>query len=400
MSSRCSLKRTKPLVSSAALGLYVHIPFCSVKCFYCDFTAFSGQGGTARRYLAVLEAEARLAAPYGRPSTLYVGGGTPSELSAGEIEELFNAVERAYPEAEFRETTFEANPESLDARKLKLLRERGVTRLSLGLQTLDDHLLKAIGRRHTAQDFFEVYRRARELTGLAVNVDLMYGLPGQTLEACLESLDGVLGLEPEHVSLYGLQVEDRTLFAKRQVESDEDLEREMFEKCLQRLERAGLRHYEISNFARPGFESIHNLNYWHDGEYTGLGCGAASYIKGERSTNIERLIAYMEAVEKGVRPVAESECLSGKEKLGETIFLGLRLLEGLDLSSEMESQFKREWESLAGRGLIRREGSRARLTREGVFLANQVFAEFVPPFEEKKSLISESLHALRAGGTG
>ncbi len=379
-----------PAVAEKIVGLYVHIPFCSVKCFYCDFAAFSGQGRTARRYLAALEREAGLA-PKREPGTLYVGGGTPSELAAGEIQELFALLARAYPGACFQEVTFEANPESLDARKLRLLSRAGVTRLSLGLQAADDALLGAIGRRHTVEDFLDVFRAARQ-EGLAVNVDLIYALPGQTLESWLAGLRLVLGLEPEHVSVYGLQVEDRTLFAKRGVEADEDLGREMFEAALELLGDAGYRHYEISNFARPGFESLHNRNYWRDGEYIGLGCGAASHLNGERWTSIERLLPYCEALEKGRLPKAESERLTGRRKLGEAALLGLRLLEGLELTPQLEAAFEGEWRELRAEGLLEREGSRARLTREGVFLANRVFRRFVSPFSEETALRGEGLH--------
>lgn len=364
------------------LGLYVHVPFCSVKCFYCDFAAFSGQGRLVGRYLSALEAEAGLFPAGPRPGTLYVGGGTPSELKAPEIAELFALIGRAYPGAGFAEATFEANPESLDAPKLEVLREAGVGRLSLGLQTLDEGLLKSIGRRHGAREFLEVYGEARRQGGFAINVDLMYGLPGQTLEHHRRSLAEVLALSPEHVSLYGLQVEDRTLFSRRQVANDEGLEREMFEESLDRLLEAGYHHYEISNFARPGFESRHNRIYWENGEYIGLGCGAASHLGGLRSMNTDRLEAYCRAVESGRRPLEETERLEGRERLGETAWLGLRLIDGFRPGPALEAAFASEWGGLERRGLLLRSGERVRLSREGIFLANQVFREFVAPLGE------------------
>lgn len=367
-------------------GLYVHIPFCSVKCFYCDFTAFAGQGRAVSRYLAALESEARMKSSL-VPDTLYIGGGTPSELSAPQIGELFDMIRRSYSSSSFHEITFEANPESLTAEKLCILREAGVTRLSLGLQALDDRVLKAVGRRHTAAEFLDVYRQARTFEGWAISIDLMYGLPEQTTESFLKGLDEVLALSPEHLSLYGLQVEDRTLFAKRGVEPDEDACRAMYEDSIERLNASGYRHYEISNFAKPGFESVHNKIYWRDGEYIGLGCGAASFLGGARSSNVEKLAAYCEAVEAGKLPVALTERLTGREKLGETVMLGLRLVEGFDIGPGLIDEFKAEISRLLRQGLLRLDGTRLRLTRDGIFLANRAFMEFLPPYEKQEAVI-------------
>ncbi|MEK7390474.1 MAG: radical SAM family heme chaperone HemW [Elusimicrobiota bacterium] len=365
-------------------GLYAHIPFCSVKCFYCDFAAFSGQGKFADRYLDALEAEAALH-PVSSPGTLYVGGGTPSELSAAQIQNLFSRLRRAYGQPRWSEVTFEGNPESLDEDKLQLLAQEGVTRLSIGLQTADDALLPAIGRRHTAADFEHAFRAARKAGFQSLSVDLMFGLPGQTLGSLESTLERVLALGPEHISLYGLQVEDRTLFAKRSTKEDPDLSREMFELSIERLAQAGLEQYEISNFAKPGFRSIHNLNYWRRGEYVGLGCSAASFYGGRRQTNVERLVAYLEHVEARRRPLAESETPSGLDALGEEAFLGLRMIEGFIPSHELREAFKDEWAALASRSLVREDGGRWRLSREGVFLANEVFREFVAPFDREEA---------------
>ncbi|MBI4346764.1 MAG: radical SAM family heme chaperone HemW [Elusimicrobia bacterium] len=354
-------------------GLYVHIPFCAVKCFYCDFTAFSGQRAQVARYLRALRSEAERHRGLAF-DTLYVGGGTPSELAEAEIRELFGSLPGPY-----REATFEANPESLDAGKRRALRDCGATRLSLGLQTADDRLLSAIGRKHTWDDFRRVYE-ACAADGFSVNVDLMYALPGQTLEQSDRSVDAVLALRPDHVSLYGLQVEDRTLFGKREVEVDEDLARAMFESALDRLAAGGLEHYEVSNFARPGRQSIHNRIYWRNGEYLGLGCGASSYLSGERLANLDRLEKYCSAVEEGRSPAAESERLEGRRALGETALLGLRLLEGLAWTPELEAAFPEERRHIEAQGWARLHAGRLRLTREGVFLANRAFAEFVAPF--------------------
>ncbi len=370
------------------LGLYVHIPFCSIKCYYCGFAAFSGQHASAGRYLAALDREASCYSGAGKPETLYIGGGTPTELSAQQLDLLLQNLSTQFGAiAEFRESTVEASPESLDLEKLQTLRESGVSRLSIGLQTTSDRLLKAIGRRHSYEDFKTVFGQAKRL-GFDVSVDLMLGLPGQTLNDACGSLQAVQGLDADHISVYCLQVEDKTLFAKRAVKNDESLARDMYEATIERLASEGWVHYEISNFARPGKESIHNVNYWNNGSYIGLGCGAAGFLGGVRYQNEERLAPYLRRAESGERPVASSERLSGKEGLGEAMLLRLRLLKGFGLTPEMESVFRGELEGLLGRGLITLDGgcSKTRpvvkLSPEGRFLANEAFRAFVAPFAE------------------
>ncbi|MBI5881999.1 MAG: radical SAM family heme chaperone HemW [Elusimicrobia bacterium] len=360
------------------VGLYVHVPFCSGKCGYCDFVSGSGRGAEAGRYLGAIEAEARLR-PGFEPQTLYIGGGTPTELSASELAGLLAIVRRSFPTAGIQECTVEANPESLSPEKLAVLEEGGVTRLSLGLQTTDDRLLKRIGRRHLFADFARAFWLAREAR-LDVSVDLMFGLPGQTLEGFRASLDAVLALEPEHLSVYGLDVHEDTPFGREGVSQDEDLGRSMFELVIRRAKAAGYHHYEISNFALPGHESLHNQIYWNNGEYLGLGAAAVSCLGGERSSNAPGLEDYCSEALAGRRPVVHAERLSGKEKLGETLMLGLRLLDGVELPAEAEAAFTGELASLLHRGLILREGLRVRLSSEGLFFANVVASEFVAPF--------------------
>ncbi len=353
-----------------------------MKCFYCDFAAYSGQNKLADRYLAALEAEAALH-PAVVPETLYVGGGTPSELTAPQIADLFTRLRRAYPAARFSESTFEGNPESLDSEKLAVLAREGVTRLSIGLQTADDALLPAIGRRHTAADFAAVFKGARRAGIPALSVDLMFGLPGQSLDSLRATLDFVLALDPEHVSLYGLQVEDRTLFAKRGVEEDSDFGREMFDLSMRALAAAGLEQYEISNYAKPGHRSAHNINYWKRGEYVGLGCSAASYYGGRRSSNEHRLSKYIEAVASGRRELSESETPAGRDAIGEEALLGLRLVSGFEPSAALRAAFGPEWSVLKARGLAREKHGLWMLTKEGIFLGNEAFRLFVPPFDRE-----------------
>lgn len=359
-------------------GLYVHIPFCSVKCYYCDFVAVSGQNRWTQRYLQAVSKELARCANSQLIDTLYVGGGTPSELSPEDIRLLLESVEKFFgPISDLKESSFEANPESLTPDKIGVLRDFGVSRLSLGLQAVQDRHLKNLGRQHTFADFSEVFERARKSGMENINVDLMFALPDQTAKDWEESLKAVEDLSPEHVSLYGLQVEEKTVFAKRKVEADEELGARMYETARERLSKAGFRHYEISNFAKPGFESVHNQIYWRNEEYAGAGCGACSYLGGVRSQNETGLRLYCEKIEKGQNPAVSLERLEGKDKLGESAFLGLRLVEGFALTPEMEESFKGQWESLEAQRLVRKESGRVRLTERGLLLANQVFQQFV-----------------------
>ncbi len=358
-----------------------------MKCFYCDFTAFAGQKNQFDRYIDAVDAEAGLRGAGMSPETLYFGGGTPSELPVDALRELLARITNRFgPLALMRESTFEGNPESLSSEKLDVLANAGISRLSLGLQTCDDTLLKSIGRRHTFDEFYAVYREASD-RGFAMSVDLMFALPGQTRDQARESVKRVLALDPGHISVYGLQVVEKTLFGKREIEVDEDQARLMMEDTLDALESAGYKHYEVSNFARPGREGVHNLNYWVNGSYLGLGCGAAGYLNGERYQNEEKLKVYCEKVEASQVPTASAERISGKEALGETMMLKLRLIDGMSLTTDLQEAFRSEIEGLVERGLVTLETegcsscvARLKLTRDGIFLANEVYREFVPPF--------------------
>lgn len=334
--------------------------------------------------------------------TLYIGGGTPSELSCPQLKTLFLAVEKHFGNVcNFSESTFEANPESLTDDKIKLLKRFGISRLSLGLQSAQDHLLKKLGRRHGIGDFIRTFKSLRSNGFSNINVDVMTAIPGQTMKDLEETIAIICDMGAEHVSLYSLQVEEKTVFFKRGVKTDGDLAREMFDSACEKLTRCGFVHYEISNFAKPGSQSLHNLNYWNNGEYLGLGCGASSHIDGVRRTNPLKLDPYMKPLLhsrdcgflirdkdgrlpllEGTEPAVSSyEKLSGKEKLGETILLGLRKLEGMTLSEEMKKEFGKQFQRLNEKGLIELNSGNVRLSKEGVYLGNMVFKEFVPPFD-------------------
>lgn len=366
-------------ISSA--GLYIHIPFCKQKCGYCDFASFAGQEEKIDTYLAALSKEA--AAYRGQPfSTLYIGGGTPSLLSLKQLENLYQIVGDTFGEvADFSESTIEANPESFTLEKAKLLRACGFNRVSLGLQSFDDKVLKRIGRIHTADMFLQAYEAARAAGFENINVDLIAALPDQTETQFLAGLQRVLALAPEHLSVYALQVEEGTPFYRQGVQADEDIVRREWEQTHFLLTEAGYTHYEISNFARPGRESKHNLNYWQSGEYVGLGSAAASYQNGVRRSNVTSIAEYLRRVQSGQSPVDFSEQLTGKARLGEQIMLGLRMLGGVRLTVEQQELFSDEIRDICTRGLVEQNGDLLKLTFEGMFLANQAFMAFVGPFD-------------------
>jgi len=362
-------------------GLYLHIPFCKQKCGYCDFASFAGIENQIDTYLTALEKEAQ---KYSAVSfdTLYIGGGTPSILSVCQLEKLFQLISKNFGHIKnFSESTLEANPESLTAEKLNFLKSTGLNRLSIGLQSFDDNTLQRIGRIHTVDMFLQAYQNARETGFLNINVDLIAGLPGQTEKQFLDGLKKLISLSPEHISVYALQVEEGTAFYRTGITADEDLVRHEWEQAHFLLMENGYIHYEISNFARRGFESKHNLNYWKDGEYVGLGSAAASYQAGIRRHNVSSVTEYIARIKNDKSPTDFQEQLTGKAKAGEQIMLGLRMLGGVQLSTEQKELFTPEIKELCARGLVEQNGDLLKLTFEGMFLANQAFMAFVGPFE-------------------
>ena len=365
-------------------GLYIHIPFCRQKCRYCDFASFAGAEALIDDYLAALDKEASFYSSL-HFDTLYIGGGTPSLLSAPQLQRLCQIISKRFaPLSSFAESTLEANPESCTAEKLAVLKQAGLNRLSLGLQSFDDSVLKRIGRVHDVKTFLQAYDAARRAGFENISVDLIAGLPGQSKEMFLSGLEKLIALAPEHISVYGLQVEEGTPFYKEGVQSDDELLRQELEQTHFRLASAGYKHYEISNFALPGRESRHNLNYWQNGPYLGLGSAAASYLGGVRRSNVSSLRGYLHCMQQNKSPQEFAEQLGGKEKEGEQIMLGLRMLDGVKLSLRQKEMFRREIAELLARGLVEQKDDFIKLTFEGMFLANQAFMAFVGPFEEEK----------------
>ena len=361
-------------------GLYIHIPFCRARCGYCDFPSSAGREGLIDGYLKALDAEAALYQGLrGTFKTLYVGGGTPSLLSPAQLGALFTTLEKLTgPAAGLAESTFEANPESLDAEKAALLKEAGISRISLGLQAAQDRLLKRLGRIAMPGDFLRAFKNLRAAGFGNISADLMCGLPEQSQKDFDESLDWLLGLEPEHVSLYALEVHEGTPFHAAGVKEEPEAAAGMYEAAAARLAAAGLRRYEISNFARPGREARHNLNYWEQGEYLGLGSGAASYLDGERRANTASMEDYTEAALSG-RPVPEQyrEKLEGRAKRAEKIMMGLRKTAGIELPEDIFIEFGQEIGRLLAAGLVERTGGRLRIREDRLYVSNAVFREFV-----------------------
>lgn len=372
-------------LSGKPLGIYIHIPFCARKCAYCDFLSAPATEETMRLYADSLKREMREAAEILRQeyvvSTVFFGGGTPSILPesvlSGILEELFCLM----PVKTDAEITVECNPGTLTETKLKAYRASGVNRLSIGLQSADNRELQLLGRIHTFEEFAENYELARETGFQNLNVDLMSALPGQTREGWMETLYKVTELEPEHISAYSLIIEEGTPFYEKYKEGgpgyaalpDEDTDRLMYEDTKKILEARGYQRYEISNYARPGFACRHNLSYWERTAYKGFGLGAASLLGNRRYRNGDSLLEYLA----GNFSYDSVTVLSRKEELEETMFLGLRKMEGVSLTEQMEQLYGELIVKLCRQGVLERQNSRIFLTDRGIDVSNRVLSEFL-----------------------
>ncbi|MHC4957149.1 MAG: radical SAM family heme chaperone HemW [Planctomycetota bacterium] len=371
-----------------APALYVHIPFCETKCPYCDFNSFAIEGRDVDGYLGALSRELDLRGVPARPSTVFIGGGTPTVLEPAQIDRyLTDLFARIEPDPE-REVTVEANPGSLTAEKLDVLRAHGVNRISIGAQSLFDQHLARIGRVHKAADVEAAYRLARDASFENVSLDFIYAIPGLTLREWASTLDTVISWAPEHLSCYALIFEPGTEFHARRSAgtlraTGERVELAMFRFTERRLRTAGYARYEISNFARPGYECRHNVNYWRNGSYVGFGAGAYSYEGGERSGNARSLASYQDALAAGRLPVVSRERLEPDAALRETVALALRMAEGVDLDEvgvrfgvDAHAKFHGAIRRLTSTGHLEREG-RLRLSRRGWRVADTVASEFL-----------------------
>ena len=355
-------------------GVYIHIPFCMSICNYCDFLSFISKKEEREKYVDYILKEIDLYPGY-EYDTVYFGGGTPSLLNCKDVERIIKKLKIK----EGAEVTLEVNPKTVDLEKLKGLKEGGINRLSIGIQTFDDEMLKLLGRKHSAEEGVETYIQAREAGFDNISLDLMFSLPNQTLEMVKKDLDRLLKLRPEHFSIYSLIWEEGTPFFKKleegvYSETDNELEAQMFEYIIDTATAAGYIHYEISNFSLPDREARHNSKYWENREYLGIGLGASGYIGKKRYKNQVQFSKYYDNIDREILPIYESEEVDLESKEQYRYMLGFRLLKRGVIPSE---KYLERCISLEKRGFLYRDGESFLLTRKGIMLANDVLDEFI-----------------------
>ena len=371
---------------------YIHIPFCEHICHYCDFNKVYLKGQPVDDYIAALEEEIKLTleeTPAKALNSIFVGGGTPTALNEKQLERLCRSISDHLPLQDEGEYTFEANPGDLTEDKLRVLFESGVNRLSFGVQSFNDELLKRIGRTHKAEDVFRSVEAAQKVGFHNISIDLIYGLPGQTLEDFNQTLEASFSLETTHFSGYSLIIEPKTIFYQLQNKGKlplptEDDEAAMYDLLMNRMESHGYHQYEISNFSKKGYESRHNLTYWDNDYYYGFGAGAHSYINGVRRSNYGPLKKYMTPIHNHELPIMDEMILSEKEKWEEEMFLGLRKIQGVSINHFIEKfgknplvMFESEIKQLEKKQLINVTDGFISLTKKGLFLGNEVFQAFL-----------------------
>lgn len=374
-------------------GLYIHIPFCHQICHYCDFNKVFFENQPVDEYIETIDKELNLLKQSGtdftKVETVFFGGGTPTALTAKQLDRLLEIVHGHINVENLIEFSSEANPDELTMDKLNVLKNGQVKRLSLGVQSFDEELLKKIGRSHSPKQAIDVVNNARRTGFDNISIDLIYALPGQTQAQWNDTLDQALALELPHYSGYSLIIEPKTVFYNlmnkgRLPLPGEDEETVMFSELINRMERSGRTQYEISNFAVPGRESIHNMIYWENDEYAGIGAGAHGYLEGVRYANIAPLKRYMEHVETGELPRIEEHTVSLKERMEEEMFLGLRKIEGVSINHfaekfgvSLEEKYGNVIQDLIQKDLVEQLENRIRLTRNGIFKGNEAFQQFL-----------------------
>ena len=375
------------------LGIYVHIPFCLSKCYYCDFASYAQDQSHYQAYVEALIKEIRAQGESTQQAltikTIFIGGGTPSVLPPILLGKILKALSETFHIARDAEYTIESNPGTLSLEKLKVMKGYGINRISMGAQACQNHLLKKIGRTHTVEDIKESYALCKKAGFNNINLDLMFGLPTQTLEDWKESLEEVVKLGPEHISAYSLIIEDGTPFGKMYDEGllkefDENIERSMYYYTRDYLRQAGYDQYEISNYAKAGKESRHNVNNWKTYPYIGTGLGAHSYYKGNRYHNTYDMNEYLENSSDLKKIQKDKEALDQKAQMEEYMFLGLRLSQGIEIE-DFHKRFNRSiYDVYASQikqhekdKLLRQEDGRIYLTNYGQDLSNRVMSSFL-----------------------
>ena len=372
-------------------GLYIHIPFCRSRCSYCDFATGLYQGELAETYVRAVVDEIATSQYRGASvDTVYFGGGTPSLLTPVQLELILAAVRRQFNIDSRSEITLEMNPGTVTPDQLRAFRDLGVNRASFGAQTFDDAELAKLGRSHTASDTLKTFHELRAAGFDNVSFDLIAGLPGQTLDGWKRNVERSLELEPEHLSFYLLEVHSGTPLAEHirrglQPVPDEDLAALMYEWMIERAGEAGYEHYEISNLCKPGFSSRHNTKYWTGAPYYGFGCSSHSFDGHARRWSNQRDVQrYVDSIQGGVSPVVEEQELTAADLRAEALFLGMRMMRGVDVREyselfgvDLRAEHRDELDRFCEAGLVEFDGDLIRLTRNGALMSNEVFAAFV-----------------------
>lgn len=374
------------------LGLYIHIPFCVKKCEYCDFLSWNAEEEERQQYVAALlseiESYREFAKGY-RVSTIFIGGGTPSVLLPKQMEDILQKIYEIFELERRAEITIEVNPGTVDEEKLQCYKENGVNRLSMGLQSVKDEKLRLLGRIHTYQEFVESYELARKAGFDNISIDLISSVPGQTLQEWKEELETAAAQNPEHISVYQLIIEEGTPFYEKYAEHpellpDEETSREIYLWTGKFLKEAGYEQYEISNYAKPGKESRHNLKYWERGDYLGLGLGAASMVRNIRMSNTKDMRTYLERCDKPKTMREDVQFLEEPRQMEEFMFLGLRKTRGVSkkefkriFGREMDMVYEKALHKCLENGMLLAHKDRIFLSEEGTLLSNMVLSEFL-----------------------
>ncbi len=375
------------------IGIYIHIPFCQSKCYYCDFCSFPNMLENSEKYISFIKKEIDMYEEELRDynvSTIFIGGGTPTVIDGKYIYEIMDYIYKKTNANNVEEITIEANPITLDKDKLQIYKKAGINRISIGVQSMTDTMLRKIGRIHTVEDFINTYNLIRKFEFSNVSFDLMFNLPEQTLEDSIKTIELAIELEPEHISYYSLKIEEGTQFYSKYINNqlilpNEDIERDMYHKGIELLEKKGYGHYEISNFAKKGYESKHNLIYWKCEPYIGLGLSAYSYFKNCRYGNTEDMNIYFDQISNMKLAIEEKEFIDKDMEMAEYLILGLRLIKGVSYK-KFSDKFGVNIKDIYGKtinkfileGLLEEDKDNIRLTKKGLDLCNIVFMEILP----------------------